>query len=400
MIFRILRLGANEVRLTAKDRTSAIWMLIMPVAFILFFGSASSGGAREPSDTTISLGVVDSDVSWLSRALVETLEGEDFAVKEATGEEMMEEDPGRIRTLLIPAGFADAVARKEQVTLFLVTAPGARSEPNAVAALHVTRSLARLIGNLVEMRQVAGEAEPLGRQADRLQAYRALAGRKPLVAVETSYAGTGRPVPQGFGQAVPGMMTQFIIMMVLIIGTVYLTEEKVSGVLRRLAVAPFTPGSLMAGKLAGLVMLALLQAGVLIAAGTVIGSFRILGAEFFWGHSPLGLALVVTAFSFAAAGITLFAGALLSSPAQAHSVGWLLGMIMAGLGGCWWPLEIVPGWLHTAGHVFPTAWMMDALHDLISFGKGVDAVLPEAAVLLAYGLLFAFLGGRLLKVQA
>jgi len=199
---------------------------------------------------------------------------------------------------------------------------------------------------------------------------------------------------------VPGMMTQFIIMMVMIAGAVYLTEEKLSGVLKRLAVAPFTPRTLIAGKMTGLVMLALVQSTVLIVAGTIIGKFKLFGAEFYWGNSIPGLAIMVVSFAVAAAGITLFYGAILSSPTQASAVAWLSGMIMAGLGGCWWPLEIVPAWLRTAGHIFPTAWMMDGMHQLVSFGNGVEAILPFAAVLLGYGLVFGLLGARYLKIQA
>ncbi|MFQ5768415.1 MAG: ABC transporter permease, partial [Acidobacteriota bacterium] len=235
---------------------------------------------------------------------------------------------------------------------------------------------------------------------DRLHEFERLNRRLPLVRLETSYAGQGHPVPGGFGQAIPGMLTQFMVMIVLIAGTVYLTTEKTTGVLKRLAVAPFTPRTLIAGKLVGLIFLALVQAGLLVGAGTLIGKLHILGAEFYWGSSPGGLLLVILSAAVATAGVTLFLGALLSTPAQASAVGWLAGMAMSGLGGCWWPMEIVPGWLQTVGHVFPTAWTMDALHDLVSFGKGVEAVIPECLFLLAYGLAFSLLGARFLKVEA
>jgi ABC-2 type transport system permease protein len=398
MIRRIVLLGLNDIRLTVKDRSNLFWMLVMPFVFIIFFGTVMGGGSREPSDVTITLTVVDNDVSWLSRALIETLQGEDFDVREVSPEEI-ESLENRIRTLIIPEGMAAAVAAGEQVTLFLVPQPDANARATVVAEIHVFRALTRLIGSLVEMREAAGPEGSLDLQADRLEEYRQLAAREPLVRVETSYAGRGRPVPTGFGQAVPGMMTHFIIMMVIIAGAVYLTEEKLSGVLRRLAVAPFTPRTLIAGKITGMVLLALIQAGVLIAAGSVIGRFRLLGADFYWGSSPAGLALMILSFAIAAAGITLFFGALLSTPTQAGAVGWLSGMIMGGLGGCWWPLEVVPDWLQTAGHVFPTAWMMDGLHELISFGKGLDAVIPEAGVLLAYGIVFGGLGARFLKLR-
>lgn len=399
MIRRIFRLGFNEIRLTFKDRGNAFWMFIMPIVFIIFFGNVIGTGPRDPSDVTISLTVVDQDVSWLSRALVDALKGEDFAVEEVDPAEL-EATENRIRTLVIPEGFGETVARGEQARVFLATEPDANTQATIVAELHIGRALTRLVGALVEMQAELGENETLDLQADRLAQMRTLAERAPLVVVAASFAGRGRPVPGGFGQAVPGMMTQFIIMMVMMAGAVYLTAEKLSGVLKRLAVAPFTPRTLIAGKVTGLVMLALLQATVLIAVGSIIGHFKLFGAEFYWGDSPAGLAVMIISFAVAVSGITLFYGAILSSPVQASSVCWLSGMVMAGLGGCWWPLEIVPPWLRTAGHLFPTAWMMDGMHQLISYGNGLTAVLPFAAILLAYGLVFGLLGARFLKIQA
>ena len=399
MIGRIIRLGFNELRLTWKDKTSLIWMAVMPIAFIIFFGSVSPGGGQGPSNTTIKLSVADQDVSWLSRALLDALEGADFALTEPDKPEDLLQMDDRTRTLVIPEGLADAVARREQVTLFLAREPDANEQATVVAEVHILKALIHLLGTVVQMQALAAENEPLNLQADRLAEYRRLSEEPPLVEVRSSYAGAGREPPQGFGQAIPGMLTQFIVMITMISGAVYLTQEKASGVLRRLAVSAFTPRTLIAGKLTGLVLLALLQAGILIVAGGTIGKFGWFGADFYWGNAPVALFLLLVSFAICTAGITLFFGAILSTPAQASGVGWLTGMVMAGLGGCWWPLEITPQWLQTAGHVFPTAWMMDALHELISFGKGLEAVVIEMAILLAYGAVFALLGARFLKVS-
>jgi len=40
---------------------------------------------------------------------------------------------------------------------------------------------------------------------------------------------------------------------------------------------------------------------------------------------------------------------------------------------------------------------MDAFHSLISFGRGVEAVLLPAAVLLGFAALFSVLGARFLR---
>jgi ABC-2 type transport system permease protein len=80
-------------------------------------------------------------------------------------------------------------------------------------------------------------------------------------------------------------------------------------------------------------------------------------------------------------------------------VGWIGSLVMAGLGGCWWPSEVMPEWLQTAAHVLPTAWAMDGFHALISFGHGVEAVALPSLALLAFAALFGVLGTRLLRIE-
>ena len=151
MIRRILLLGVNELRLTFRDRSNAIWMLVMPIVFIVFFGSVIGGGQQAASDVTITLTVVDQDVSWLSRALVESLSAEDFAVTEVDATELVAvENP--VRTLVIPQGLAAAVAAGEQARVFLAPEPESNSQATIVAELHIARALTRLVGSLVEMK--------------------------------------------------------------------------------------------------------------------------------------------------------------------------------------------------------------------------------------------------------
>jgi hypothetical protein len=38
------------------------------------------------------------------------------------------------------------------------------------------------------------------------------------------------------------------------------------------------------------------------------------------------------------------------------------------------------------GHIFPTAWAMKALHQLISFGADIPHILPELGILLLFAI--------------
>ena len=116
-----------------------------------------------------------------------------------------------------------------------------------------------------------------------------------------------------------------------------------------------------------------------------------------WGSSAAGLVTLLASYAFAVAGLSTLLGAVCRTPEQASGIGWLVGMILAGLGGCWWPAEVMPRWLWNVAHALPTAWAMDGFHSLISFGRGLDAVLLPSVVLVGFGLAFSGLGGRLLR---
>ena len=62
----------------------------------------------------------------------------------------------------------------------------------------------------------------------------------------------------------------------------------------------------------------------------------------------------------------------------------MVSMLLAALGGCWWPIEITPEWMQQLALFLPTGWVMDALHKLMYFGGDLASVLNHQLAL--YGL--------------
>ena len=65
---------------------------------------------------------------------------------------------------------------------------------------------------------------------------------------------------------------------------------------------------------------------------------------------------------------------------QVIGLGVMASNVFAGLGGCWWPIEITPLWTQRLALAFPTGWTMDALHKLMNFGASPASVLPHLCV--------------------
>lgn len=378
---KVLALARNDVRLTVRDKASFLWMLVMPVALMWFFGMFGGGASGDPK---ARLSVVDRDGGWLARAFVAQLRSPQIEVVEVAPEKVAEAGP-LVRTLVIPAGFTGKVLAGEQQKLTIEKDTDANAEFSMAAEADVIRAIVATLARLSEMKQ-AGTLAAVAPGDE----YAKLAAREPLVRVEVSRAGHGRPVPAGRAQSVPGILTMTVLMMTVIYGGVFLTLEKREGTLRRQLAGPVGRSHVFAGKLLGRLFVAALQIVALLAVGRFL-----FGVSF--GQSPAGLALVLLSYAFCAAGLATLLGAVLKTPEQASAVGWLASMVMAALGGCWWPSEVVPRWLWKASHVFPTAWAMDALHALISFGRGLEAVWIPSLALLGFGAVFSALGARFLR---
>jgi ABC-2 type transport system permease protein len=67
-------------------------------------------------------------------------------------------------------------------------------------------------------------------------------------------------------------------------------------------------------------------------------------------------------------------------------------MVMALLGGCWYPLELFPQAVQSVVKVLPTTWAMQGMLDMLLRGQGVQGILLEAGVLLGYAALFFVVG--------
>lgn len=406
---RIGLLAVNDARLATKDRSSLVWMLLLPLGMMWLFGQMGSGGGGTPQ---ISLGIDDRDGGWLARALVAELEDESVALTEVgsgpaadgsptnaeseagagegTSEEGAPPAEPPVRILVLPVGLTEKILAGETQELRLEVSPDADAAFGMGAQVHIQRAIVRLLGRLLETELGAETDEPLITVAEAR--YAALATEPPRVTLAVSTAGRGRAVPSGYAQSVPGILTMTVLMMTLIYGGVFLVIEKQQGMLRRQATLPIGRGEMIAGKLIGRLLIAALQVVVLFAAARFLFGIDL-------GDSPIALALLAASYTVAVAGLSVLLGAVLHTQEQASSLGWILSMVLAGFGGCWWPAELMPEWLQILARAFPTTWAMEGFHALLSFGRGLEGVLLPVVVLLGFGALFTTVAARFLNVD-
>ena len=384
----IVTIALHDLRMTLTDRGAVIWILLLPIVFTTFFGLVMGAGSS-PADATASLAVVDLDGSVVSAALIEDLAGEGVSVTELTPEERSTNE-NIVRTLVIPEGFGENVLAGEQQTLRLEMEPDTSAEAALVVQARIVAAITRTIGRLV----VASADVPDG-AAIPSALFAAVDASPDLVMVETRVAGRATEIPGGFAQSIPGMAVMFVMLIALTYGAGAISAERISGNLRRLATAPVSRTEIIAGKIGGRFVISLIQITILMIVGLI--AHRTLGV--FIGDHPVQMWLVLLLFAAVVAPLGVAIGGWIQDPDRAASIGVILTMVMAALGGCWWPLEVVSKPLKTVALVFPTGWAMRTLHGVISFGQNLGELRSNLLVLVAFGAVFGVLASRLLRVD-
>jgi ABC-2 type transport system permease protein len=181
-------------------------------------------------------------------------------------------------------------------------------------------------------------------------------------------------LPTGFRYTAPANLVLFLVMNG-IVGGLAIIELRSRRIARRLLAMPVATASILTGIAAGAFQSLTAQALFLIAlTGLAFGVP--------WGD-PLGVALLSGALVAFGTACSLFAGTFFRTAEQCMSLGPLVGIVLGMLGGCMWPLSVVPPWLREVSAYVPTTWALDAFLALGSLGAGARDVLPTAAALLA-----------------
>ncbi len=370
---KIWQIGRLDLKLMVKDKIFFFWILVFPLVFILIFGNLYKGSR---TDNKASLTVLNQDSGRWGAYFSEKLKSPKIELAIVTT------PPAEyFRLLVIPADFSSKIEKKAAQELQFKKDANADLKAGAVADVKIAQAIVKLLAELVmygngDMKAFFATASP----------YRELVQVKTRLPV-----GTITKVPSGFDHTIPGILVQFVMMMVLIYGGISVMEDRKHRVLGRILCSSASYAELFGGKLLGRLLMGLLQSAILIAAGLLFFRLNL-------GHIGLA-ALNVLVFALAMAALSIFVGSVLRKEEVIVGFSVLAANMFAGLGGCWWPIEIVPPAFRTLGMISPAWWAMDTFHKLIFFGKGFAAIWPNLLVLLAFAAVFTALALRFFKIE-
>jgi ABC-2 type transport system permease protein len=338
-----------NLKMSLRNRTALFWNLLFPALFIVIFGLVfgNTGGV------TFSVGIVGPPSDYQNRVVAVMAGSDAFAVtRGAEGEELM-------------------ALREGERDVVLIFAPLAADNPGAVPTVtlyydQTNRSTAQIALGAVRQVLTAVAGDPA--ESDNVIV-------RPVTTQEVSF----------IDFFVPGVLAMSIMNSGIIgLSTSFVTYRE-RGILRRIKVTPFPLSSFVLAKVLAQMIQIVLQALILVGLGLMLFGLNVRG-------NPVLILGIVIAGSLAFLAIGFAISSVARNAEIAASYANLITFPMLFLSGVFFPVDSVPDWLQPLLKVLPLAYLVDALRQLMTLGRGLPAIWTDLAVLaatFAVGIIFA-----------
>lgn len=191
-----------------------------------------------------------------------------------------------------------------------------------------------------------------------------------------------KTVPTSVQQNVPAwtLFGMFFIVVPLA-GT--LIGERQEGTLTRLMTMPVSIFSFLMGKTIAYVIICLLQFALMLLVGRFI--LPLLGTPILTiGSEPLALLAVALSSGLAACGFGILVGVLAKSYEQASTMGAILVVIAAAVGGVMVPVYVMPQMMQDLSIISPLNWGLNAFLDIFIRNGNLVSVIPNIIALIVF----------------
>ena len=402
---KLFLIGIKDLKLIFRDRAALIFMLLAP--FLLTVGMGFVTGrfsGNQNGLSNIPVIIVNLDNQQLGNALADVFSSKDLAdlvepsasSNPEAARRLVDED-NAAAAIIIPQGFTRSIIPAQgtqfdqnyvspEVVKIEVYANPTRPTSAGVIKAIVDEFVSRLeesrttgITSIMEMIQsgllssqnAESEARQLFQNTDQTQST--------AITLKAHNEGAAAVDFDILAYMAPGMAMLFLMYTVSYGGRSILAERS-QGTMPRLLVSPTSATQVLGGKVLGIFFTGIAQVGILIFATSVFFGVK-------WGDT-LGVAILIAAVVFGAAGWGMLITAISRTPAQVANVGTAIMLIFGILGGSFINLDQMPPFVQLVSKITPNAWGLDGFTTLALGGTLSNLVQPITALLIMGAVLF------------
>ncbi|NQX47238.1 ABC transporter permease [Paenibacillus tritici] len=371
---KIITIAWNMVRRSIGTVKGVMIFILLPsvvVAAIISF----TGGAGEEQATVL---YANSDTGAAGKHLLaELAKTGDYKLEERRDEAALKEatiEQEGTAGLWIPAGYSASLmaGQQPQVSVYELRA----SESSMVLRMKLTA----ITANMAEAAQaVAAGSSGTGDVQAQLAAVLRQAEQHNVGSTRTDY----NLYPRQTLSVVTGLTLMFL--MALVTSSVSLiTDDRSGRTMIRMFSAPVRSYEIALGNFLGSFLVGMIQILVVLSLGRWV-------LRYDYGMPMALYFLVLAAFMLVSMGIASTVAGLIRNPRNAGMLNSLILTPTCMLGGCFWPISIMPDYMQKLANFTPQKWAIQAV-DIAATGGGWNELwLPfailglMAAILLAVG---------------
>jgi ABC-2 type transport system permease protein len=337
-----------NLKMVVRNRQALFWNLAFPGLFIVIFGTIFN----QDSSVDFTVGVTG-DPSALQTGTVAAMKSSDaFTVKIGTTDEELKKLKDGDRDVVLVFGQAPQSGGQPAVQLYYDQTAG----PTTQVALSAVRQV---------LFSVAQGENPVPIQ------------EQPVSSENISY----------IDFFVPGVLAMALMNSGVIgLSTAFVTYRE-RGILRRIKVTPFPLTNFILARIVSQLIVALAQSVILVGLAWSIFDLHLHGNIFLIGLAVLLGALAFLSIGFAVSG---FARNVETAASYAN----LITFPMLFLSGVFFTLDSAPSWLQPLTKVLPLRYLVNALREPMTRGRGLGTIWIDLLVLVA-----TFLVGMIIAVR-
>ena len=372
-------LASKDTRIFFRDRAAMTFAFLLPFIFVIGFTLALRDVGPEDEALRFVVSTQDSEFGLSHGAITTMIEAGEGSIEGMNyGEALAAVEAGDIAGFVsFQSDFTQRFLAGETAALEVIVGDGV--QPADEAAL---RGFAQEIAaRFSEARATLSAVIALGSPQEVAAAMEELLSDASGPAVELQVEQIGEIAPFNTSNFVlPGYLTMFVFFTAAM-GAEALARERQTHTLERLMANGVRRESLIVGKFFAGGIIGVVQVIVMWVVGALAFNIDL-------GASPVAVIVLSLLMVVASAAFGVLLASFVSNVRTASAAGVLTSLVLAPIGGSWWPLFITPPFMQSLAKLTPHGWANDALNRLMLFGAEFGDVLPSMVALLVFAAVF------------
>ncbi len=390
----------KDLKIFALDRASLFFSIVFPFLFVILFNSLMSGVGSQDNRLELHMATQETDNQSLSQQIIGAMEIKDESLlkpgdpiiiwdKDYNADRQAVKDGNLEGFLSFPADFtkslmsgsttklevfADASATNTRMALESV-AGAITSQINANMAV-INASISLLAQNGATPAEIQAAMQQI---QTKLFAGSANGSTASYTAFKTEPVGDVE-AQNPANWVIPGYLVMFVFMAAATSAPT-IVKERQNHTLERLLSTSVRRESVLGGIFAGIAAKGLVQIIIFWVAGILVFHVDM-------GLSPLAVIILSLLMAVMSAAFSLMLATLAGTIRSATSLAVITSLLLAPLGGCWWPSFLYPEWLQNIAKITPHAWATTGFNKLMVFGASFGDAVPSMLALLVFMIIF------------